>query len=157
MRDIIRFEEPNPAGGMLVEFAPVNSIKVWSVQTAGRYQSPLEFFEGWRWFKIYSTPEMIQASENQKKDAAGRYFNTAVKCFVPGDSKEYRDVWEWADERKFIVRVREHQGDWKLYGKPWEGLSLMVDYDSDRMMAGQRGFTVSFEGETTSMGGVYDF
>lgn len=157
MKDIGRFEELNPGGGMLIEWAPVAAVKTWVAQTAGAYQAAIEFHTGWRWYKLYAKPETIGVSELEKKDNAGIYYDTSIGGFVPGNSGTYRDLWEWAAERKFVVRVKEHQGSWTLYGKPWEGLSMVRKYDSDKAMAGERGFSIAFEGETTSMGAIYNF
>jgi hypothetical protein len=159
MRDIIRkLDDTNPGGVMLMQFAPVTSVQTWVAKAGGRYTGEVGFFEGWRWYSIYGTPETLSFREKKNRAAAGVFWEAEAACVVPGDDSEFRDLWEWADDRRFIVRTKDHVGDWRLVGTPWHGLRLeKVDFDTDRMMGGVRGFGIGFEGKTPSQSGIYPF
>jgi hypothetical protein len=158
MRDIVRkLENTNPAGVMLIQWAPVEAVRQWTTKSRGKYTAEIQFFEGWRWFDLYGIPETLFFREPKKRAAAGPYYETTAGCVVPGDDEEFRDVFEWAEDRRFIVRTKDHVGAWRLVATPWHGLKMETDFDTDRIMAGQRGFTVSFEGRTPSASGIYAF
>lgn len=159
MKDIIRkLDDTNPAGVMLMQFAPVESVQTWVAKSGGLYRGEIVFFEGWRWFDVYGIPETLFFREPKRRAAAGIYYEPEAGCVVPGDDAEFRDVFEWAEDRRFIVRTKDHVGDWRLVGTPWHGLKLeKTDFDTDRIMAGTRGFSIGFEGKTPALSGLYPF
>lgn len=159
MKDIIRkLDDTNPAGVMLMQFAPVESVQTWVGKSGGLYRGEIIFFSGWRWFNVYGIPETLFFREPKRRASAGIYYEVEAGCVVPGDDAEFRDVFEWAEDRRFIVRTKDHVGDWRLVGTPWTGLKLeKADFDTDRIMAGTRGFSIGFEGKTPALSGLYPF
>lgn len=159
MKDILRkLDDTNPAGVMLLQFAPVESVQSWVTKTNGSYQSLITFFEGWRWFDVYGIPETLYFREPKRRAGSGVYYEAEAGCVVPGDDADFRDLFEWAEDRRFLVRTRDHVGDWRLIGTPWHGLKLeKADFDTDRIMGGTRGFSVAFEGKTPALSGLYPF
>lgn len=101
-------------------------------------------------YEIYCTPESMEFNEPKEKTDAGVHYNTEINGFTPGITSANRDAMEYMENRKWVIILRDGNGNYLAAGSNIYGLEAFPDLSSGKDTTGRSGYSFSFRGKTTS-------
>lgn len=133
----------NLAGIQSFSFIESKDVLHIPVSFPNAIHEELTFSAGASFHSGYSTAKTLAFTENMQFNSAGSFFNQKLIGFYPTLNPEAFSLFAWMQNRKFLVKVKDHSGLLRLVGTLEQPCSFSYNPDSGKVATDRRG--VSFE------------
>lgn len=147
----------NPGGYGKFYFLPHTSVDTFPMIVSGAAQVAVGLKVGHAWLEGYSTAETLNFSEESADDAHGPFYIPIISGFVPGDRPELVSLLQTMENMRFLVKLKDSLGKYKLVGSPGCPLKLLSNFSSGDRRSDLKGFAFKFTGQALYRAPDYPF
>jgi hypothetical protein len=148
MIDITKPSGYNIGGLAKIQVCPVELVSSIPDPVAGVISSPVSFATGGRWFDIYNTFESIWFKQPSMLTNQGKHYEISVEGFIPGQTAELDFLFNQIEQKRHIIKAWDLNGHRLLIcsikSGSFFGAALKVDYDSQSLVSGRKGYRLLF-------------
>jgi hypothetical protein len=107
--------------------------------------SGLTLKAGFAWINLPAVSGTLAYTEREEYSAQGLRYAKELRALLPHDDSANRALLQQFLFGRFVVRYKDHTGNWKLTGSPKEPLRLRSSFETSEF-AGQIGYRLNFTG-----------
>jgi hypothetical protein len=134
----------NPGGYSTFYFIQKQYVSSFPITVNGVAAAPLMFWSQKDWLTGYATRGTLQYTEDTQSDANGLFYVKTITGFIPGDRPELISMLEDMVKERFIVLLKDPQGNYRLIGTPAAPLEFTANFSSGSANSDEKGYRFTF-------------
>lgn len=100
-------------------------------------------------FRFMATMESISHQQNMEQTKPGQLHKPKISFYIPGQTTTNDKILNKMKIYKYVVVVRDQEGNHYLIGNIEQNLNLEYDYANSANYSGSKGYNIDFSGELT--------
>jgi hypothetical protein len=145
--DIRKHTGENFGGNYSFQFAFTDDVQEMPDTFEGAIHHEVTMKAGTRWYAGYATEGSMQFKDEQQDNDHGGFHNKEFTGTVPKDRPEVAALFESIKNRKFILDIKDNNGQRKIVGRPEEPLYLKSALDSKNSVEMRNEYKFTFSGQ----------